>query len=319
MAIVPQVYTLTSGWTTLQLADTWKQMLIDAGLMSDWHDSVNNGSHYHRILRLTNDANKVYGYQYIRFLFYNYDVFIQFATQWDAVNHIPLGTQYHDYVTPTCANATTGFTLLQDLSSAQTYSFVRYTSGSYTFFSAGNLIIRNGIGTVPSWLDLDKAAVFSVFNINYSASSTGSGWRSAYFSQPYQLRRMLGTGSPFAGTYSNRFITSGYCYNGIHSTSDVNDPSATSEYYAGMIRLPSFHTSVNPAYSANYAPIVTGLDLFPLFDMRLPDDFAMTTTFGLTPVFRDLIHVTPGVESWEVLGSYGANSTNSLVFLARTT
>lgn len=39
MAVTKQTYTLTSGWTAAGVRDMFRSAFIDAGLMTNWHDS----------------------------------------------------------------------------------------------------------------------------------------------------------------------------------------------------------------------------------------------------------------------------------------
>lgn len=324
MAIVPQVYTLTATWTATQHAALWRSMLIDAGLMTDWYDSTTPSAGYeHRVLRLTNDAAKTYGYQFIWFMFYTGNIYIQFATGWNPSTHVPVGTQYVDYYNSTCSTSFAGTTIASlSTSSAQTY--VRYTSGDATFIGgAAPLLILKSAGTVPSWLDLDKVAAFTVFQPAYDAVATAGGWRTLTFNIPYQIRRMVFAAKPFTGTASTSFAValpaSCYAYAGTSTGNDCNDPSGGTVGYIGAIRLPSFTSATNPAFSSNYAPIITGIDPFPSLNLALPSDFGIVTTIGTVASARDTITVTAGVEVWEVMASVAAASTNSLCFVARTT
>ena len=44
MAVSKQAYTVSAPWLNFQLADQFRQAFIDAGLMTDWHDSFTTGS-----------------------------------------------------------------------------------------------------------------------------------------------------------------------------------------------------------------------------------------------------------------------------------
>jgi hypothetical protein len=123
---------------------------------------------------------------------------------------------------------------------------------------------------------------------------------------------------PLTGSFAWRFITSGYTYQGINTTSDVNDVSSGTSSWGGAFRLPSFTSALNPAYSSNYTPIVTGIEMFPLLDFRLPDDFGFTTVYNISPADRDQIYVTPGSEVWEIMAQTSAGGTNPMLFVART-
>lgn len=320
MAVTVQTYSLTATWTAAQHATVWRSMLIDAGLMTEWYDSVTNGSYEHRILRLANNAAKTYGYQYIWLVFASANVYVQFATGWNASTHVPTGTQYYDYVATSCGTNATGFNTLMTLSTGSNYTYVRYTSGDVTYIGGPcSIVIKKTIGTVPSWLDLDKTAAFTFFNLlTDNAGAYSGGWRAMGFTFPFQIRRMLFGGRAFAGTYDARVITSGYVYGGVTTSSDYNDPSGTSSNWAGAVRLPAFSSTINAAYSSNYTPIITGIDLFPLLDCGMGSDFGFVTTLGATPAVRDLISVTAGVEVWEVIATVTAGSTNGMCLLART-
>lgn len=98
MAVSKQAYSVAAPWLNFNLADQFRQAFIDAGLMTDWHDSFTTGAgvagqlNEHRVLRIVYDASKKYGTVF-HWLVFLPDGSMDYAYvhQWDAVNNVPLG------------------------------------------------------------------------------------------------------------------------------------------------------------------------------------------------------------------------------------
>lgn len=98
MTVTKQAYSVGAPWLNFQLADQFRQAFIDAGLMTEWHDSFVTGSgvggelEEHRVLRIVYDASKKYGTVFHWFVFRPIGrISYAYVHQWDANANQPLG------------------------------------------------------------------------------------------------------------------------------------------------------------------------------------------------------------------------------------
>jgi hypothetical protein len=74
MAVTKQTYTASATWTASGLASIFRSAFIDAGLMTEWHDSFLNTIE-NRVLEITYNGSKTYGKTYHWFQFTTSGVF----------------------------------------------------------------------------------------------------------------------------------------------------------------------------------------------------------------------------------------------------
>ena len=172
MAVSKQAYTVGAPWLNFQLADQFRQAFIDAGLMTDWHDSFTTGSgaagqlNEHRVLRIVYDASKKYGTVF-HWLVFLPDGSMDYAYvhQWDAVNNVPLGeyykerlTQSYTRVTSTSNNGSHRIFATQVLSTTTTLT--RYSSGERSGFS---MFLLKGGNNFQSWFFMPAGTSFQPY------------------------------------------------------------------------------------------------------------------------------------------------------------
>lgn len=337
MAVTKQTYSLASNWTASQLADTFKQAFIDAGWMTDWHDSFVSSGIENRILRIIYDGSKTYGTTYYWFMFTTGGIFVNPATGWNTTTKQPVGTQYLDYWS-TATNVTTNHYTISSLSSTLIFELYRLTSSinqdfSWFYFRNGstvaNFSIPQSSAQVSSWIDLNKT-VFHHILIAVAGTSVNSGI--IYFSSRYLIRRsfLLGAAlvnwSGFAvSPNSLNLTTASYMAVGKASISS-NNPAANlgsaGNGTSGSIVLPIGVNATNPAYSSDYNPVFYGLPVTNyLNNFNIPSDFGIVPHYAANTMQpSDKFIVTSGVEEWEIIVvSNNATITTgcSMAFAAR--
>jgi hypothetical protein len=327
MAVTKQTYSVSPVWTAAGLADQFKDAFIDAGLMTDWYDSFSNGGIENRILEITYDGAATYGKCYYWFMFSTTFVGVQIATGWSAGTDVPTGTQYLDFYS-TATNVTTNhFSIGSTLITGTEASIVRYTSADDSDYSW--FVFRNGAVPFPfmiapanvsrvSWLDLDKTMfhhfITPTFKIRNTSQSTSSA--SIRFDSPCRIRRSFAGGYRLRGTDVRGYRDEVTTLNSYHmysaATGSNNSLSSTSSTFgdtsgnitAGLstIMVPAGISSVNPAYSADYIPVLLGPSYSPYVNERLPDDFAIYFPLTATQfAYGSRVVITAGTEEWEVL------------------
>jgi hypothetical protein len=329
MAVTKQTYSASPVWTAAGLADQFKDAFIDAGLMTDWHDSFSNGGIENRILEVTYDGDATYGKCYYWFMFSTTFVGVQIATGWSAATDAPTGTQYLDFYS-TATNVTTNhFSIGGTLITGTEASIVRYTSADDSDYSW--FVFRNGAVPFPfmiapanvsrvSWLDLDKT-VFHHFitpTVIVRAANDTSSSASIRFDSRCRIRRSFAAGHALRGTSVNGYrdeATTLNSYQAYSATTNSNNPLSSDTTNFGdlssnpktinglaTIMVPVGLSSVNPAYSTDYIPVLFGPSYSPYLNERLPDDFAIYFPFTATQfAYGSRVVITAGTEEWEVL------------------
>lgn len=346
MAVTKQTYTATATWTASQLADIFRSAFIDAGLMTDWHDTFLSGSIENRVLRVQYDSAKTYGTTFYWFQFSTAGAYVQIATGWNTSTDVPTGTQYLDYVTTT-TNAANGWNFGVAVTSS-TCELVRYTSGAdanqswFVFRNGANrrvFTITDESSTLESWLDLNKGCYGGFY---HTACNTGTSrpYGNVRFLRGPALRRDLVLGTALNGVTSAASYNSGSADIAISGYGTVGNLSnsfsanaeagfsassasgGANERNAGVILLPCGFTGTNPAFTTNSNPVFSSMPFQPYTVNALPSDFGLTFHFA-TNTFSpgDTFVVSSGVEEWEVL-DFNANASSvtgaSPLFLART-
>lgn len=330
MPVAKQVYTLPPTWTAAQLADTFRSAFIDAGLMTEWHDSFVNGGIENRVLRVVYDNTKSYGTTFYWFMFTTGGAFVDVAAAWNTTTKQPSGTALLDFSSNTTNSVNNHYRIFTATASL-TLELFRYTSAVNAGFSW--FFIRNGstsanfsilsAGTqVAPWIDLNK----TLFHHFVRVIPFVSGWAAGLtFTIHNAIRRsfVLGTalntytgnfglGGPFS------FAVSAYSIMGRGALGN-NDPGNNFGGNSGANRvniatmasivLPIGSNSANPAYTADYNPVFTGLPVSHYaVTPTIPSDFGIVPhyiTNTMNPI--DKFIVTAGVEEWEIIAV--ANNT----------
>lgn len=351
MSVIRRVYDLEfypTAASTLAFVDQFRTMLIDAGMMTEWHDSwsvsnASGGYNYFRVLKLTQDANKTYGSTYVVFCFSwrNYNgtyLMCRFTTTtggWNTTSHTPVGTQYFDYFNSV---GTGGYddeangTQLFSLYTGGPVKFFSYTSGSTLCFRIWPLtsafVLQSSIGAQPSWVDLNKVCVPPFLRIAGWNGVFGNQFRCLHFEWPTQIRRLALTPRCIASTSSAIFMSrvalGAYVCEGISpvestGSTERNQPNTYGRYYEGAIHLPWFDGSIIPGVTSPSAPLLTGINMAPPLNLKLPSDFCITTipSASRSPANGSRIDIG-GSEVWEVLTGVGTPlPANRMVFMAR--
>ena len=349
MAVTKQTYTATATWTASQLADIFQSAFIDAGLMTDWHDSFLSGSVQNRILRVVHDGTKTYGATFYWFQFTTSGAYLQIATGWNTTTKVPIGTQYLDFVSTT-TNSANGWQLLS-ASSTSTAELVRYSSNvdpqqNWFVFKSNSLrktfTIQQPFTTLQNWLDLDKG-IYSGFI--HTDCTTGSGDNKRYgvvgFLRGPALRRDLVIGTSLRGStsvteYNNesaKISCASYAAVGNESGNftvniragfawEDTFGSGGADKFAGSFILPCNFSNTNPAFTTNTNPVFHSMPISAYTTNSLSPDFGLTFHYATNSFSAgDTFVVNAGVEEWEVLDFSANNSAvtgASPLFLART-
>lgn len=345
MAVTKVAYTLNPTWTAAQHADLWRSAFIDAGLMTGWYDSFSSGGIENRILEVQYDPTKTYGRTYYWFMFTGGQMYMALATGWNAVTHVPTGTQYLDFFTTT-TNATTNHRLFYSWTTTTNLTITRYTSQTNSSFSW--YVIRNGTSStsnfhisnaavgpkISTWYDLNKVFFHHILVMTVANQNQGGHIR------PYQylaLRRsyhpqgMALRGETYNGYYGVGTDT-GYTFLSVSNFAAVgnlnaNPPSnivQSNSYTAWQntpLYLPVAFNNVNPAYTTNVNPVFTGAQYSQFLFESLPEDFGLSFHYANnTMAVQDTLVVTAGVEEWEMINVSNNTITTgaSGMFLART-
>jgi hypothetical protein len=316
MAVTKQTYTAAPTWTAAQLATIFEDAFVDAGLMTAWYDSFLSGAVENRILEITYDGAKTYGKTYYWFMFTTTAIGVSVASGWNATTDVPTGTQYLDFFATT-TNATTNHTILRSsLATGTAAELVRYTASGYSWF-----VFRNGAVPAPffiapattgiaPWIDLDKV-LFHHFILGQPSvtSPTSISIGTVQFTSIYALRRSYYIQGALRGesriaAFLVSHITQSYAANGNANGNLTNYATTFS------VLVPYGFNNANPAYTANYLPVINGYSYSNYTTSSMPGDFGIFFNYGVTAfAFGDRIVVSAGVEEWEVYSF--ANNTNA--------
>lgn len=323
MTVVPQTYTATATWTAVQLADTFKQAFIDAGLMTDWFDSFLSGTIENRILRVINNGAKTYGTVYYWFMFTTGGAFVATTNTWNATTHVPTGTQYIDYFSTT-TNATTNHVTLLALTSTTTCTVTRYTSGinsAVSFF-----LIRNGSSNIcfmlshpsfnaQSFVDQDKVQFNNLLSIAgaTSANTAQIAVAQLYSTRSSYLGAMRLNGNITLSAYTTTFSLAQFTAFG--NVSAANNWSFTSGFF-----FPVAENNTNTALAADHIPMFTAPSITP-YMAALPSDFGFAPYYaGTTMAVQDTFVISAGTEEWEMMAVavIATAAAGKVLFCART-
>jgi hypothetical protein len=337
MAVTKQTYSASPVWTAAGLANQFRSAFIDAGLMTEWYDSFSNAGIENRILEITYDGAATYGKCYYWFMFSTTFVGVQIATGWSTATDVPTGTQYLDFFS-TATNVTTNhFSIGGTLITGTEASIVRYTSADdpdYSWF-----VFRNGAVPFPfmiapanvsrvSWLDLDKTMfhhfITPTLRVRSATQSTSAG--SIRFDCQCRVRRSFVGGYRLRATDVRGYrdeATTLNSYQVYSKASGNTNPLSSDTTHFGdtfnsntlnlglsTIMVPAGISEVNPAYTADYVPVLFGPSYSSYVNERLPDDFAIYFPFTATQfAYGSRVVITAGTEEWETL-QFANNGTS---------
>jgi hypothetical protein len=347
MPVVKQTYTATAPWTGADLAGLLRTALIDAGLMTEWHDSFTVGGQQNpvRVLKIEHDATKTYGSSYYYFVFSGATCVVALASGWNAVGtppvNVPTGTQYLDYHTlPASIFGTSGATELFTGSLTSNISLDRFTSGAdnkqswFVFRQATNrcppfsILHKNTV--LHTWLDLNRGMISGLSMVE-AQIPTGSSTLMGFINFQLQenLRRCLLIGPALRGSTSNNSFHgikyNAFSYFGVGSGNDSYGSNfgggVAGGSFAAGIPLPIGRNSANPAFVTDYVPICSDLPWSPFTATRLAVDFGVYMHYAdNTTSYGDRFIVQSAVNEWEVIqvkNSTVLNDGASASFLAR--
>jgi hypothetical protein len=356
MAVTKQTYTAPANWTADQAADVLKDAFIDAGYMTDWHDSFTIATgRFARVLRIEYDSTKTYGTSFYIFYFTGGFVRHCLASGWDTATKVPTGTQFLDYFALPISYGTVDNSSLTNtsgvFSGSQTSDLFldRYTSGddakqTWLVFRQGTNIsfpfsILHEDTVLQPWLDLDKGMISGHSKI---ATATAERAGVVNFRMDALLRRVLLTGSILRGISATNNLSNNrafntlnhniYSYFGCGSVSSNPNLNISSGLFriantdgnlvfASGFPLPVGKNSANPAFPTDYIPICTDLPWSPWTPTRLADDFAVYMHYANNTIaYGNKFVVQAGINEWETLSFANNTVINdgaSATFLAR--
>lgn len=349
VVVVKETYEANPS-TATNVALAFKDAFIDAGYMTDWHDSFSDGSRQHRILKIIYDAAKACGTTYYWFVFNDANIYVNISKGWDVTNHVPTGTQYLDYVS-TATNTTANHMLFKAFSSSINVLVTRWTSGvnsNFSWFLVQNSATTFNFGiskVAPSFIDLDKQLYHGLMWFQPTVAGKAASGRFRLF--PLTLRghhlgsaalRGITDGAGGVGWYGAG--TGGEPWGG--ATSAIENMLATHSYHLGGnvsvegqnfsftgqgVLLPGGFANTNTRYSTDETPISTGLLLNLYSSATLPSDFGIAPNYSdNTMALNDNFIVKDGggniVSEWDIVAlanaaSGQAGAAPSIMFLAR--
>jgi hypothetical protein len=343
MPVTKQTYTAAPTWTAADLATIYRSAFIDAGLMTDWHDSFASSGIENRVLRVQYDVSKTYGTTFYWFQFSTTGAFLHVATGWNTSTDVPTGTQYLDFFSTTTNATSNHWQFSGTLSATTAADLIRYSSGSHHWFVSRQgttrqaFTIQPASHTLQSWINLDRG-FYSGFAGVFTQSSSQSS--PLTFTRGPALRRdiVVGpslNGSTTAANYSSSsatlallayaapgHVSNTYTGNIQNITGATTGTGTSSGARCGAIVLPVGFSSSNPAYTTNSIPVFHSMPFTPYSTTTLNSDFGITFHYATNVFgFQDKFIVTAGTEEWETLAfsnaSVGDGTTPSVAFLAR--
>jgi hypothetical protein len=334
MAVTKQTYTATATLTAATFFTELRSAFIDAGLMTEWHDSFTN-TLQNRVMEITNAAG-TYGKTYYWFMVgASGNLVYQVATGWTAGSDVPSGTQYLDYFATT-TNAVTNHKTLLTFNFTTDVKVTRYTSGDVNFFVISQgatyscFTIVKGSGSFQPWVDFSKGFLNLLYEV---APAVSNAWGQIGFNRFCSLRRELGRGTAlngsttvanYTGTTNSFTHNAEYAYCGLGNVSGSWQTNmGTTAPTRSAIILPIGFSGTNGAYSTNSSPVFHSLPYSQWITTTMGSDFGITMLYTANTLgIYDTITVSAGTEVWEVMAF--ANSPvittgATPVMLARTT
>jgi hypothetical protein len=347
MAVTVTTHTQAGTWTAVQLRTLFETSFIANGIMTAWYDSFSSGSCELGIVERVLDGAKTYGTVYYVFKFSTTDVMVYDCDSWDAVNHVPDGTQDDTFVrgysfsTAAGSNGDYGFMHVVggrsdttsrnygdagdwDLAPATTVELRCFTSGDRSSFKFFQLKNGNNFGSfcfpqaAASYIDLDT------FMYNGLISCNGLVFNnvpSLVFPHVVSGNRRSAIGGSVAGVDTSVTIgDAAYCsVEGVayrlptsYSTGASNSSPAanggTTAFRLPLLRAAQLVSGpVSDLYYLYMGVLYSYYEALP----NLPSDFGiyMAEDGNTTIVNNDTLVVSSGVEEYQVLHACPASST----------
>lgn len=343
MSVTKQTYTATATWTPAQLAGLFRSAFIDAGLMTDWHDSTSNAWFPAiRVIKLEYDNTKTYGATYVIFFFGTDWTGYAIASNWNTSTKTQAGTQFLDYHVPIASSNNVSVNAHGSRFELNTVFGTdifldRYTSNTDTKQSW--FLLRQGTNRARPfsllhpqsilypWLNLNMGIIDPYLEVVPEVSVNLGGVR---FREQENIQRCLTKGHALTGTTTTNGSGSfhsinckTYNYVAVGSAPNMADNNMSSwrSQNNGAIPLPVGVASSNPAYSTDFVPVCSQLPWSRFTSTPLAADFGIHMHYAANTIgMQDKFVVTPNVEEWEVL-DFTNNATiingASSTFLAR--
>lgn len=343
MVVTKQTYTAAAPWTQAQAAAIFRSAFIDAGLMTEWHDSFDtNISNVTRVLKVEHNGAKVYGKSFYALNFsYGY-IRVHIASGWKEAGtapiNIPTGTQYIDYRwLPADYSSFRGSQVIDGSVNSNLY-LDRFTSAddakqSWFVARCGSTISKpfsflRGDTTLQPWLNLDKGIISGFLRANPQTSG-----RAGFvgFSTEEGVRRCLVIGTALNGQQAEfafhniNCCMQSYVGAGLTSTDNLYSSNLPDVAYStgrmSSFLLPVGKNAANPAFASDYIPICSDLGWSPWTPTALANDFGIYMHYAANTIgYGNRFVVQSGINEWEVIGfsnnqyvTFGASAT----FLAR--
>lgn len=318
MAITPQTTVVQAPWNTADISNGFEAAFVNAGL-GTFHDSFVSGSARNSIQKVVYDPNKTLGAAYHWFQFIGQEIFLSVATAWDAVNHVPIGTPFRDYIS-TVTNAQSHHYRLAELNSNADVSITVYRSGvdptfSWFYVRCGTVSFNFHIpktGPDARFFDLDKDFYHPIIFCRAERSLKSTTITFARF--PLRLRSSGCAGEGLRGsiTLSNYGVNSTNTLPWNIANRDVmqaynitgnSDGASAGEQNSSFLRpgliLP-IRFSQNTYYSADKNAISHSLRILPFSDHFMPTDFGVVGYYKL-PNVGELDQYVNGSQRWDVI------------------
>jgi hypothetical protein len=345
MPVTKEIYSANAPWTQTSMADMLRDALIDAGLMTAWHDSFTKPSSTDqiRVLKIEHNGTKTYGSCFYSFVFNSSGACgLYLSSGWNASGappvNVPTGTQYLDYYAlpanyfadPTYSSRIFGGSTTSNL------FLDRYTSQDdskqswFVFRQGSNVskpftILHKDTG-LHSWLNLDQGVISGFHRVSTQVSNRAGA---IGFTVESAIRRCLCVGAALRGS-TDRFSYNdlGYTpcsYLGLGSQSgqfgsNFPDPARNSGV-ASAIVLPVGKSSANPAFVTDYVPICTDLPWSPWTPTTLAADFGIYMHYNDNTIgYGDRFIVQSALNEWQVLSfanNANVNDGATATFVAR--
>jgi hypothetical protein len=284
------------------------------------------------------DGTKTYGKSYYYFIISSNTVGVALADiGWSGLQ--PTGERYLDWhkdpPNMPGTNLREWTTILFEFASLTSNAFLeRYTSGSdprqswFVFRQPANLTRSNPFAflhkdsTLHSWIDLNKGCISGLARAKANASNRAGVVR---FVIDENLRRCFGFGSSLRGTigrsgdlgntvYHNIDMNI-FAYCGVGTAADgaipnggfgftPNFPNSSGVHgsISSSVPLPIGKNSANPAYIADYIPIVSDIAWSYYTPAKLAQDFGIFMQYADNDIgILDRVIVQSAVNEWEVL------------------
>jgi hypothetical protein len=350
MAVTVNTQTVTATWTASSLRSGFEALFIANGEMTAWYDSFTVSGREYGVLEKTYDAG-TYGKTYYVFKFTTTEIYCMICGGWDAVSHVPTGTDGVDYPdgwATSDAEEFGDFTLAQyiNANTASVSSTPKWTLATNT-----NVVItsyKSGIDSNFRWYSVKNGANYLNFHIapttspyvDYAYLFSGA----LYFAFPNQsadysyltfctqppgcdrgFPRNILVGADTTPTfieYHTYVVQGGPTYLGAGDGSAINGntpSSSTSAFYTLPIR------GLGKGTLASFKPVCLGVPYnLDLSTLTLPGDFGMYSDLANNSIRPDdTLVVSAGVEEYTVIAianNAGSTATEAFIsFVCRTT